>query len=162
MLQLRGLQHDSKHEELQGLRQEPILQCVSHSHALIFILKFYFSFYPRTVFSLRLRDSGCSVQSEHTLKQEPKCVCVCLCLCACYNPTVLFLSFSLHCCLSVSVPAHTPPPQSAGRICAVGKCLHFSSSSSNGREGRGEAWGGCQQRKFLKFLYSDTGGHAES
>lgn len=35
MLQLRGLQNDSKHEELQRLWEETILQCVSCSKVII-------------------------------------------------------------------------------------------------------------------------------
>lgn len=46
------------------------------------------------------------------------------------------------------------PSQRKRPICGVGKCLPLSLLLSGER--------GYQQRKFLKFLYSDTGAHSET
>ena len=73
------------------------------------------------------------------------------CVYSCCNPTQAPLSPSSS---AVYHWLFQLPSQRKRPICAVGKCLPLSPLLSGER--------GYQQRKFLKFLYSDTGAHSET
>ena len=114
MLQLRGLQNDSKHEELQRLREETLLQCVSCPQVVIlcmsvsmshvFTLK-WFIMHPKTAAVFNLSSDG-----NRTLQ-----MCVCNHVATQLRP--LYPSSAVYQWL------FQPPPLERGPICGVGKCL---------------------------------------
>lgn len=105
MLQLRGLQDDSKHEELQRLWQETILQCVSSRFVstLWVSVGFLPSAWSPVVFDLSERQTLDSLN-----------------VCTYVGTHLRPLSLPLHCWLSAVQPL-TPPREKAyvwcGKVC---------------------------------------------
>lgn len=142
MLQLRGLQNDSKHEELQRLREETILQCVSRRS--VRVSERVTCFHTQLVQPASRRHWQQCLICPQTEIRLSGCVCI----------HVITQLRPLSPSSAVYQWLFQLPPQRKG-LYVVWESASLPPSSV-GKAGR------YQQRKFLKFLYSDTGGHSEN